>query len=197
MGTYFLAKGVTGVRIAVGSLNPVKQRAAETVLSPLYPGVTFDAIAAESGVNEQPWGDVETRTGAINRARAAQMALAADLGIGFEGGVVDTEIGLMTCNWTAIVACDGRIGIGGGGGELLPETVARALRAGGELGPAMDALTGLSNVKQAEGAVGILTGGLVNRQTVYELSLRLALAPFRSPQWYGDEFVSFFTRRGG
>lgn len=184
------------MRIAVGSLNPVKRRAAETVLSPLYPSATFEAVAAESGVSEQPWGDAETRAGALNRAGAAQIALDTDFGIGFEGGVVETEVGLMTCNWTAIVARNGRIGIGGGGGELLPERVAQALRDGGELGPAMDALTGLTNVKQAEGAVGILTGGLVNRQTVYEISLRLALAPFRSPQWYGDELVSFFTRRG-
>lgn len=187
------------MRIAVGSLNPVKQRAAETVLRPLYPDATFHTIAAESGVSEQPWGDTETRAGAINRARAAQRIFNADLGLGFEGGVVDTELGLILCNWTAIVACDGRIGVGGGGGELLPETVAQVLRAGGELGPAMDALTGQTNIKQLEGSVGILTAGLVNRQMVYEMTLRLALAPFRSPQWYGGDPISssFIAQRGG
>ena len=180
------------MRIAIGSLNPVKQRAAETVLRPLYHGAIFVALAADSGVSVQPWGDVETRTGAINRARAAQNAHDSDLGIGFEGGVVESEVGLLICNWTAVVARDGRIGIGGGGGEQLPEQVAAVLRQGRnrpasdrvELGTAMDALTGLTNVKQTEGSVGILTGGLLNRQMVYEMSLKLALAPFRTPQWY-------------
>jgi inosine/xanthosine triphosphatase len=185
------------VRIAIGSLNPVKQRAAESVLAPLYPGVMFKALATASGVSVQPWGDVETRTGAINRARAAQIAADADLGIGFEGGVAESEVGLLICNWTAVIARDGRIGIGGGGGEQLPEQVAAVLRAGHkqsaemsiervELGTAMDALTGLTNVKQSEGAVGILTGGLLNRQMVFEMSLKLALAPFLTPQWYNN-----------
>ncbi len=171
-------------RIAIGSTNPVKRRAAQTVLAPLYDGAMFMGVDAASGVADQPWGDEETRRGAINRARAAQFATDADLGIGFEGGVVESEIGLLTCNWVAVVAREGQIGVGGGGGELLPERVAAVLRAGGELGPAMDALTGSHNTKQGEGSVGILTAGLVNRQTIYEISLRLALAPFRSPQWY-------------
>ena len=172
------------MQIAVGSLNPVKRRAAEAVFSLLYPDVHFIAVTVESRVRDQPWGDAETRTGSLNRARAARLATDAEMGIGFEGGVVETEIGLFTCNWTAIVARDGRVGVGSGGGELLPERVAQLVREGRELGEAMDALSGLSNVKQTEGAVGVLTAGLVNRQAVFELSLRLALAPFRSPEWY-------------
>jgi inosine/xanthosine triphosphatase len=172
------------MRIAIGSFNPVKRDAVVAVLTPLYPEAVFEQIAVPSGVGDQPWGDEQTRTGAINRARAAQHALAADLAVGLEGGVVETEIGMLLCNWVAIVDNTGRLGIGGGGGELLPEQVAVMLRTGYELGPAMDALTGRVNIKQAEGSVGILTAGLVDRQTVYELALRLALAPFRTPQWY-------------
>ena len=161
---------------------------------PLYPTAAFVAVAAESGVSVQPWGDAETRQGAINRTRAALITADADLAVGFEGGVVESEVGLLLCSWTAVVTRDGRLGIGGGGGVQLPERLADMLRAGRnltagepvELGTAMDALTGLHNIKQTEGAFGILTAGLVNRQTVFELSLKLALAPFRSPIGYGS-----------
>ncbi len=173
------------MRIAVGSTNPVKCRAAEGVLSPLYSAVTFSAFEVESGVRAQPWGDLETRQGAINRARAALSAGDADLGVGFEGGVVENEIGLFVCSWAAIVDGTGYLGVGGNCGLQLPDSVAAALRAGGELGPAMDALVGAHNTRQREGAVGILTGGLVDRQAAFEFILRLALAPFRNRQWYG------------
>ena len=172
------------MHVAIGSFNLVKHDAVVSVIEPLYPAATFVGVSVPSGVRDQPWGDAETRLGAINRARAAREAQDADFGIGLEGGVVETEVGLILCNWVAIVGRDGRLGVGGGGGELLPEQVAGLVRAGSELGSAMDALTGRANVKQAEGSVGILTAGLVDRRMVYELALRLALAPFRTPHWY-------------
>lgn len=179
----------SSVRIAIGSSNPVKCRAAEAVLAPLYVGAMFMPVEVESGVRAQPWSETETRVGAINRARAALTACDSDLAVGFEGGVVETEIGLMLCNWAAVAAREGQIGVGGGGGILLPPNVARLLREGLELGPAMDALTGTHDTKRGEGAAGILTAGLINRQAAYEYTLRMALAPFRSPQWYtqGDK----------
>ncbi len=66
----------------------------------------------------------------------------------------------------------------------LPDRVTALLRQGYELGPAMDALAGTHNVRQREGALGILTQGLVDRQSAFEFLLRLALAPFRSREWY-------------
>ncbi len=172
------------MRIAIGSTNPVKCRAAEAVLTPLYDTAAFVACEVASGVRAQPWGDLETRTGAINRAQAALAAGNADLGVGFEGGVVENEIGLFTCSWTAVVDRAGHLGVGGNCGLQLPEPVSAILRQGGELGPAMDALVGAHNTRQREGAIGILTGGLVDRQAAFEFLLRLALAPFRNQQWY-------------
>ncbi len=172
------------MRIAIGSTNPVKCRAAEQVLAPLYDRTLFVSCDVTSGVPAQPWGDLETRTGAINRAQAALAAEAADLGVGFEGGVVENEIGLFVCSWAAVVDTNGRLGVGGNSGLQLPEPVAVMLRQGGELGPAMDALVGAHNTHQREGAIGILTGGLVDRQAAFEFLLRLALAPFRNQQWY-------------
>ncbi len=172
------------MRIAIGSTNPVKRRAAENVLAPLYEAASFLTCEVASGVPAQPWGDLETRTGAINRAQAALATENADLGIGFEGGVVENEIGLFTCSWAAIVDKAGHLGVGGNSGLQLPEAVSAVLRQGGELGTAMDALVGAHNTHQREGAIGILTGGLVDRQAAFEFLLRLALAPFRNQEWY-------------
>ncbi len=168
------------MRIAVGSLNPVKRQAAESVLKPLFTGAAFIVLDVPSGVPAQPWGDAETRTGAINRARTALSQSGADLAVGLEGGLIRTENGLMTCAWCAVAAPDGRIGVGGGAHTMLPPAAAERLERGEELGAVMDALTGIANTKHHQGAIGILTDGLETRQTAYAHILRLSLAPFRS-----------------
>ncbi|NLX08701.1 MAG: inosine/xanthosine triphosphatase [Chloroflexi bacterium] len=172
------------MRIAIGSGNPVKCNAARAVLEIVYPQAEFVCVEVPSGISAQPWGDVETRTGALNRARAALEHTGADLGVGLEGGVQDSEFGLLTCAWCAIVDRAGRTGIGGNSCVLLPEQVAAAVRQGNELGAAMDALVQQHNTKQGDGAIGILTNNLETRQSAYELILRLALAPFQNPAWY-------------
>jgi inosine/xanthosine triphosphatase len=166
------------MRIAIGSTNPVKIAAAKAILSQVYPEAEFSALAVASGVPEQPWGDDETRSGARNRATNALVKTEAQLGLGLEGGLIETTDGWMTCAWCAIVAADGRTGYGGGVHILLPPPVVAALRQHGELGPAMDALVDEHNTKQGRGAVGILTNGLIDRQTAYEHLVAMAIAPF-------------------
>lgn len=172
------------MRIAIGSTNPVKCNAARAVLGSVFTSAHFEAIEAPSGVSAQPWGDSETRRGAYNRACAALRLTGADLGVGLEGGVQETEFGLMTAAWCVLVAADGRIGIGGNSCVLLPESVAHAVRQGLELGPAIDALAQRENTRQQNGAIGILTDDLETRQSAYETIIRLALAPFQHPDWY-------------
>jgi len=171
-------------RIVVGSTNPVKIAAVQTIATRAFPGAKIIGLDIESGIPEQPWGDQEARQGALNRARSALSAVGSDLGVGLEGGVVETEMGLMTCAWCVIVDRGGRLGVGGGVHMLLPLTVAQVLRAGGELGPAMDQLTGQQNTKRAQGAVGILSGGLSNRKSAYAGLVAMALAPFVQTDYY-------------
>ena len=171
-------------RVAIGSTNPVKIAAVRTIAAQAFPMAKVIGLSIDSGIPEQPWGDAETRQGALNRAQGAIAATSADLGVGLEGGMVETEMGLMTCAWCVIIAQDGRTGVGGGVHILVPPPVALALQAGGELGPAMDQLTGQHNTKQAQGAVGILTGGLSNRQSAYEQLVAMALAPFVQKDFY-------------
>jgi inosine/xanthosine triphosphatase len=175
---------VVAMRIVIGSTNPVKCNATRAVLEPLYPGAEFDCVDVPSGVATQPWGDVETRAGALNRARAALQQADGDVAVGLEGGVQETEFGLLTTAWCVIVDRHGQIGVGGNSCALLPDAVAATVRAGSELGTAMDHFTRTNNTKQQNGAIGILTNNLETRQSAYETIIRLALAPFQHPDWY-------------
>ena len=171
--------------VAVGSTNPVKLAATRAVMELVLSEVRVEGVAVASQVADQPFGDEETIRGALTRARAARDALAADVGVGIEGGVVEGENGEMrTCAWAAIVGSDGRTGVGGSLAMQLPASVAESIREGLELGHAMDRLVGESNTKHGKGAVGILTAGLVDRQRAYEVLVTYALAPFLTPELY-------------
>jgi inosine/xanthosine triphosphatase len=183
---FVAVREVSVMLIAIGSRNPIKVAAAESVLKPLYPNAEFVHQEVASGVRGQPWGDLETRNGAINRARAVQQQADAEFGVGLEGGVLENEIGMFTCAWVAVVHRDGRIGIGGGNNVQLPNAVAVLVREGLELGEAMDKLFKTEKLKHREGAIGVFTDGLVTREESFMYVLRLALAPFRgAAQWYG------------
>ncbi len=164
--------------IAIGSTNPVKVRAVENVLRRIYAEAEFVALEVPSGIPAQPVGNEETRRGALNRARAALEATGADWGAGLEGGVVQNEFGTMTTAWCVIVDRAGRTGVGGASNMLLPEVIADRVLNGTELGEAMDEYASVKDVKHGLGAIGILTGGLIDRQGAYEVIVKFALAPF-------------------
>lgn len=164
-------------RVAVGSTNPVKLGAVRAVLATLAPSITVDGVTVSSGVPDQPMGDEQTIEGATTRAHAARAALDADLGVGIEGGVVETASGMRSCAWAVVATRDGAVHVGGNLSMPLPDAVAALIRDGVELGHAIDRLVGTSNIKHGAGAVGILTQGLVTRQQAYEVILAYALAP--------------------
>jgi inosine/xanthosine triphosphatase len=165
-------------RVVVGSENPVKIDAVRAVLARCATPVVVHGVAVPSGVPDQPWGDDETRRGALARARAALVLdPVADLGVGLEGGVVrEPDGGVRTCAWAAIVDRQGVTSSGGSLAMPLPPAVVALLDAGVELGHAMDTIVQASNIKQGRGAVGVLTGNLLTRQQAYEPLVTYALA---------------------
>ena len=176
------------MRVAVGSANPVKLAATEAAFDAMI-GATVESVVIDPGVSEQPVGHEETILGATNRARQALDAGTYDLGVGIEGGVAEFPIpdggadgsevadGLFLVMWAAIA--DGtRVELGAGPAIRLPETVTDRVRNDEELGPVMDEVFDLENVKENEGAAGVLTGGLVDRQEALETALAGALGPF-------------------
>ncbi len=169
-------------RVVVGSTNPVKIAAVRAVLDRCAAGVAVHGVAVASGVPDQPWGDSETRAGAITRAQAAMDSdPTADLAVGLEGGVVrDGDGTVRTCAWAAIVDRAGEVSAGGSLAMPLPPLVVALLEQGAELGHAMDQVAGTSGIKHGLGAVGLLTGGLITRQAAYEPLVTYALA-----RWLG------------
>ena len=171
--------------VAVGSTNPVKLAAARAVIGRVATGSRVEPVKVSSTVRDQPFGDEETIRGALARAHGARQAIDGELGIGLEGGVVDINGSMRTCAWAAVVDGAGHEGVGGSLAMPLPNAVARLIREEGlELGQAMDRLTGERNVKHRQGAVGILTAGLVDRQAAYEVILTYALARFLTPAFW-------------
>lgn len=168
---------MTKIQAAVGSTNPTKTRAVENVLRVLFSQVEIIELEVPSGIAAQPIGDEDTRKGALNRARAVLELTDAEWGFGLEGGVIETEFGLMTNAWCVVVARDGRIGVGGSANMLLPDVIAKRIRDDGrELGEAMDEYANTQDVKRGQGAIGILTRGLLDRQGAYEYIVKLAMA---------------------
>ncbi len=172
------------LRVAVGSSNPVKVAAVRAVLLRVAPDATVTGVAVPSGVPDQPWGDEETRAGAAARARGALAATGADLAIGLEGGVVrDADGSVRSCAWAVAVDPTGRTGTGGSLAMPLPPAVQARLEAGEELAHAMDAVARTTGTGTGLGAVGHLTGGLIDRQAAYEVLVTYALVP-----WLGARF---------
>ncbi len=168
------------MRVGVGSRNPVKIAAVETAFDGLGQRAVVESVAVESGVPEQPFGEAETAEGAENRARRARRELSkCDLGVGLEGGVAEVPgtDHLYLIMWAAVT--DGEtVGRGAGPRLQLPNSVARRIRDGEELGPVMDDLLGEDDVAKKQGAAGALTGGIIDRREALEHAVAGALAPF-------------------
>lgn len=163
--------------VFVGSTNRSKVGAGQAVFRAWLPDCTVRGVSVPSGVSVQPIGAVETRSGAINRARKARGGRKA-WGIGMEGGVEFGEDGAFLINWCAVVAPNGKLSVAQGVSLPLPDEVGKAVAEGQELGPVMKSWTGRSDLSEIGGAIGYLTLGHVSRLQLWEQALWCALSPF-------------------
>jgi inosine/xanthosine triphosphatase len=173
------------MRIVVGSQNPVKISAAQTAICDVLSlkEVECVGINAPSSVAEQPMTSEETKLGAINRIKYCQQHTQADFFVAIEGGVDQFEYGPATFAFVAI-ANQTHMSIGRSCNLPLPPVIYQALKSGEELGHVMDRLFNTDNVKQKQGAIGLLTNGLATRESVYRQAILLAMAPYLHPDLY-------------
>lgn len=186
------------MRIVVGSRNPVKVGAVEEAFGRYYKDPQIIGVAVQSGVSSQPMSEKETMDGARQRAYAALKSDGtADYGVGLEGGVTElsptspnwagmhgSKGKMFECAWACVVSRSGEEGLGGGLYFELPEKIAIKIRAGGELGPLMDEMSGESDIKQKMGAIGMFTKGQLDRKQAYVHIVLSALIKFVSPEWF-------------
>src|SRR5690625_660022 len=87
------------MEIIVGSMNPAKIQAVQAV----FTADKVMGIEVQSDVSSQPFSDVETKQGAINRAKYSAASTEEAFGIGLEGGVMYMGYQLFLCSCGALV----------------------------------------------------------------------------------------------
>jgi len=171
------------ITIIVASTNPVKIAAVKNGFQSMVQDQQFDVegVPVSSKVSHQPMSNAETEKGAVSRVKNAKKACPdADFWVGIEGGVEDIDHQLEAFAWVVIEAKDGSVGKGKTGTFILPPKVADLIRQGKELGEADDIVFRQTNSKQKMGAVGLLTGGVIDRTDYYTHAVILALIRFKN-----------------
>jgi inosine/xanthosine triphosphatase len=174
------------IRIVVASKNPVKKQSVQIAFNRLFSDqpFEFEGVDVPSGVSSQPMNSDETLQGALNRVNgAAHAAPNADYWVGIEGGVEAYGDDLFAFAWV-VVRSGSRWGKSRTGSFALPPQVVELIHQGMEMGDADDVVFGRSNSKQQNGAIGLLTGDVVDRTAFYEQAVILALLPFKNPGLY-------------
>jgi len=173
-GEYSRNGSDNAIRIAVGSTNRVKIEAVRTVMEKIFGNVIVIPVDVKSGVSEQP-KESETRTGAVNRAVSALGS--NDLSVGIEAGVFLTEDGLYDFQYCAIYDKNGKMTVGVGPGFRYPDKVAALVSDGMTVSEAIHKIYGNSDIGKRQGAVGLLSRGLLDRKTLTEQSVTAAMIP--------------------
>jgi inosine/xanthosine triphosphatase len=161
----------------------------------LAPGADFEVIGVEveSGVGHTPANRAELMLGARQRAEglarlAREKAESWRYFVGLEGGldIIEQEDGRRVLLESWAYVSDGRDGhYGRSGGVEIPDDLAReVLEQGVELSVAIDRFAGAVGIRDAQGAWGVLSGGLISRTEAFRVAVVAAFAPFYNAKMY-------------
>ncbi len=197
------------VPVAVGSLRAPKLEGVKAALSAmgsiLDPSASYEVVGVDvpSGVGHTPSSRQESMAGARNRAEAlARLGRQRDepwaYFIGLEGGldVIGEKASgpekrrriVFLESWAYVLDGSGAGAFGRSGGIELPETLAaQVLDEGVELSAAIDQRAGGKDIRNAQGAWGVLTSNLVTRQDAFRIAVLAAFAKFFNPSIYARE----------
>jgi len=178
--------------IAIGSTNKIKVEALqETILDyPKLAHATVHPCSVPSEISEQPLSLEEIILGAKNRAKNAFESLEdSKYGFGIESGLFEAK-GTQTGYLEACICCiyDGvnhHIGLSCGF-EIPPHILDFVINKNRDLSQACyDAgVTSNSKLGSAEGLIGILTNGRVNRKEYTKQCITTAVVQLENFSWY-------------
>jgi inosine/xanthosine triphosphatase len=173
-------------KVVISSKNPVKIKAVKQAFEKMFFSKDFEfiGVSVSSDVSNQPLTNKETLLGAKNRVNNAIKKIKdADFYVGIEGGLEFNQEEMESFAWIFIKSFNkeakAKTAI-----FFLPKQVINLIKAGKELGEADDIVFKDNNSKQKKGAVGILTGGLIDRTKYYQEAVILALIPFKNFDLY-------------
>ena len=181
------------IEVLVVSRNPVKIRAAQEAFSSFYENINLSNIEISeidpTGVHlkAQPFGEEETYETSRWRVKSAQdYKHGFDFYVGIEGGVVLTPQNNPRIIVYSSIGNKSFIETVRGCEIPLPRKFFTQLlnSTHSELGDLMTEISGIPNIKQKEGAVGILTQNVVTRFDILKQSVIMALIPFINPQYF-------------
>jgi len=166
------------LRVAVGSTNRVKVDAVRNVFTQAFGLVEVVSVEPEHGVERQPM-DGRVLEGAVLRAKSAIEKTRADFGVGIEAGLVRDQFTqrLTDVQYCAVVDISGRVTVGHGPGFEYPPQVTRSVLEGGSVGETMSSITGIEDIGRKDGSIGFLSDGLIDRTSLSEIAVLMALIP--------------------
>lgn len=174
------------MKVIIASKNPVKINCVKIGFEKmlLNQDFEFEGISAPSDISDQPMTDQESLLGAKNRANNAMNLMPqADYWVGVEGGVQKVKSEMQCFAWVFIKSKNNE-GKARSGTFYLPKKVVELVEQDKELGEADDIVFGRINSKQQNGAVGLLTGDVIDRVELYVQAVVLALIPFKNKDLY-------------
>ncbi|HHM02410.1 MAG TPA: DUF84 family protein [Caldithrix abyssi] len=178
------------MKIGIATNNPVKIRAVKnafTAVNQKFPGLLtgntdYENLAVPSGVADMPLSIAEMARGARQRAVHYLKERQADWVVGLEGGVFglenfDAGPDVMLQNWVYVF--NGKEGSYGSSAAMpLPGSFRKALfEKGYELADVIDRFAGKKDIRSNEGAFGVLSEGLYNREQAFTQAVINALLP--------------------
>lgn len=170
------------MKVVVGSTNPVKITAVENVFRRVYGDVSVEGTKADSRVPPQPFGE-ETIAGAVNRAKIAYAPEKYDYSVGIEAGLFEMKGFTLDIQFCAVYDGDW-LTLGCGSGFQYPAVVLDEVLSGKEVGEVMSRVAGVNDLGKKQGAIGFLSKGMLDRTTLTEQSVFMALLPRLNPGLY-------------
>ena len=174
------------MKIIIASRNPIKINATKLAFEQMFPDVffKFEGVSISSDISDQPMSNNETLKGATNRSNNAKLeCMDADYWIGIEGGVEKIDNEMQVFAWIYIQSKE-MVGKARTATFDLPKKIIELIDSGMELGDADDIIFNRRNSKQKNGAVGILTKDLIDREKYYTHAIIMALIPFKNMDLY-------------